>query len=503
MRTRVAIYTRISTDEEHQPYSLEAQQQRLAAYVESQDGWEVVCSYQDQMSGSTVERPDLKRALLDARAARFDLLLVYRVDRLSRSVRGLAQILEDLQEAGVVFRSATEPFDTASPAGRMMVQMLGVFAEFERATIIDRVVAGMERKAARGGWNGGIVPFGYRLGDDGRLLSDPDEAPGVQQMFELYLKGRLGAVAIGRRLAAGGFTSRRGRPFSPVTVLKMLRNPTYTGEIHFRGRRYEQRHDPLVSREVFDAVQDLLVARGDGAALRATNGSVYLLGGLVRCLRCGGPMLGTAARGRSRTYRYYTCYTRQRYGRSECGSARLPAPEADHAVLTALAETFSNSELIEAATLKALAEGEGARGRIERELNDARKELSLREASLERYFNAFESGTLSAETCAPRIEELGRELRKLRSRVSSIEAELMASEAEAPPRDAFDDLGRRIAGIVGTGTQTEQKALAQALVAEVRVGPDSTLQPLFQVPVAAVRELYGVVDPRGFEPLTS
>lgn len=146
MSTRVAIYTRISTDEEHQPYSLEAQQQRLAAYVESQDGWKVVCSYQDQMSGSTVERPDLKRALLDARAARFDLLLVYRVDRLSRSVRGLAQTLEDLQEAGVVFRSATEPFDTASPAGRMMVQMLGVFAEFERATIIDRVVAGMERR---------------------------------------------------------------------------------------------------------------------------------------------------------------------------------------------------------------------------------------------------------------------------------------------------------------------------------------------------------------------
>src|ERR1700730_2352561 len=97
------------------------------------------------------------------RAGRFDLLLVYRADRFSRSVRGLAQLLDELERAGVAFRSATEPFDTTTPAGRMMVQMLGVFAEFERATIVDRVIAGMERKAARGGWNGGPIPFGYRI----------------------------------------------------------------------------------------------------------------------------------------------------------------------------------------------------------------------------------------------------------------------------------------------------------------------------------------------------
>jgi len=155
---RIATYTRISTDEEHQPYSLEAQGHRLGAYVESQEGWQLVRRFSDQMTGSVLERPGLERALAEGRAKRYDLLLVYRVDRLSRSVRGLAQILEELDKASVVFRSATEPFDTGTPAGRMMVQMLGVFAEFERATMIDRVVAGMERKAARGGWNGGLLP---------------------------------------------------------------------------------------------------------------------------------------------------------------------------------------------------------------------------------------------------------------------------------------------------------------------------------------------------------
>jgi DNA invertase Pin-like site-specific DNA recombinase len=129
---RIATYTRISTDEVNQPYSLGAQSERLASYVASQEDWEMVGTFTDQMSGAKLERPGLTNALRAAKAGRFDLLLVYRVDRLSRSVRGLAEVLETLDAAGVGFRSATEPFDTTSAAGRMMVQMLGVFAEFER-----------------------------------------------------------------------------------------------------------------------------------------------------------------------------------------------------------------------------------------------------------------------------------------------------------------------------------------------------------------------------------
>lgn len=175
---RIATYTRISTDEVNQPYSLGAQSERLASYVASQEDWELVGTFTDQMSGAKLERPGLQSALRAARAGRFDLLLVYRVDRLARSVRGLAEVLETLDAAGVGFRSATEPFDTTSPAGRMMVQMLGVFAEFERATIIDRVIAGMERKSSQGGWCGGTQPFGYRaVKGVGRLEVDEEEAP--------------------------------------------------------------------------------------------------------------------------------------------------------------------------------------------------------------------------------------------------------------------------------------------------------------------------------------
>ncbi len=182
----MATYTRISTDEDHQPYSLEAQAERLGNYVASQDGWELVRRFTDQASGATTERPGLQRALAEAKAERFDLLLVYRVDRFARSVRGLAQLLEELDAGGVAFRSATEPFDTTTPAGRMMVQMLGVFAEFERATIVDRVIAGMERKAARGGWCGGSRPFGYERSGN-RVLGTHRErgAPGAAHLRPL------------------------------------------------------------------------------------------------------------------------------------------------------------------------------------------------------------------------------------------------------------------------------------------------------------------------------
>ena len=210
---RVAIYTRISTDEEHQPYSLESQASRLGSYIDSQEGWELVRTFTDTMTGATTERPGLKRMLSEARAARFDLLLVYRVDRFSRSVRGLAQLLEDLDRAGVAFRSATEPFDTTTAAGRMMVQMLGVFAEFERATIVDRVIAGMERKAARGEWAAGGPPFGYRIdAQSGHLVVVEDQAALVPVIFDLYLSRRMGARAVANCSTTGAIAPSTDGP---------------------------------------------------------------------------------------------------------------------------------------------------------------------------------------------------------------------------------------------------------------------------------------------------
>ncbi len=207
---RVAFYTRISTDEDHQKYSLDAQKDRLNAYCVSQyDEYEVVKIYRDTSTGTNMNRPGLEEMLFDAENGLFEALVVFRVDRLSRNVRQLAQMVEMLIEWNVILRSSSEPFDTSNSAGKMMLQMLGVFAEFEHATIIERTKAGMERKARNGEWGGGLVPYGYKR-EDGMLIFEEEDAAIVRRMYREYVFGKKGTTKLCRELNEAGLRKRSG-----------------------------------------------------------------------------------------------------------------------------------------------------------------------------------------------------------------------------------------------------------------------------------------------------
>ncbi len=497
---RIATYTRISTDEDHQPYSLEAQAAKLKAYADSQDAWRIARRFSDQASGATLERPGLERALREAEAKRFDLLLVYRVDRLSRSVRGLAQILDQLDKAGVLFRSATEPFDTASSAGRMMVQMLGVFAEFERATIVERVIAGMERKAARGEWTGGALPFGYRLDDERRHLEpDPAEAAVVREIFARYSERLEGAQMIGRWLSERGYRTKNGKPFNPQAVLTILRNRAYLGEIFFRGTNHPAPHEPLIDRPLFERAQAILQERGEDHSLRRSNTSDYLLTGLVKCARCGKRYIGAAANGNGGRYRYYVCFSRQRYGRNTCDAQSLPADELEQAILDQLADLLGREDQIRAEIERAFAELDADKPKREAELARLDAELRKTNDTIDRYFHAFEDGTMPEKACAPRIAKLTQRLSELEAR----HAELAAAAAdEDQPEPLSDDdlrlLQAHVVEVIADGDPPARKALLQALVHEIRVVSRDEIYPFFSLPV--VRPPYGSVPPAGIEP---
>ncbi|HEX4115208.1 MAG TPA: recombinase family protein [Solirubrobacteraceae bacterium] len=235
--TRVCLYTRISTDEDHQPTSLGTQRERLERYCQAMEDWHIAAAFEDQATGTTLERPGLKAALDLARQKRVDLLLVYRVDRLSRKVRQLAAFCEELDQLGVVLKSATEPFDTGSPAGRMMLQMLGVFAEFEHATIVDRVTAGLERRVREGRWMGRRIPYGYMRDPDSKaLLPCPVKAPVLRYIFALYTQERQGTTSIARTLEAEGAPPPRQYGWSPNALQVILANPA--------GHKARPRHLP-------------------------------------------------------------------------------------------------------------------------------------------------------------------------------------------------------------------------------------------------------------------
>ncbi len=507
---RIATYTRISTDEVNQPYSLGAQAERLAAYISSQEGWAHVQSYSDQASGAKLERPGLRRALADAGLGRFDVLLVYRVDRLCRSVGLLAELLSRLDAAGVGFRSATEPFETTTPSGRMMMQMLGVFAEFERASIIERVVMGMGRKAAEGRWVGGPQPFGYRRAPEGgRLLVEEAEAALVPRIFDWYVHELAGSHEIAARLNAAGHQTRSGRPFSFKSVLTILRNRVYLGEVGWRGERHEGAHAALVDAAVFDTAQSLLHERGEDPAKRAAHSSDYLLTGLVVCA-CGARFTGTAATGRHRTYRYYTCGARQRYGASTCSAARLPADVLDEAVVKGLLEVLSDGALIEEAVRRAHERVAASEHLVQGELEAIGRELSEVEAAIDRYLTSFERGSLPEEVCGPRVRALGERAGKLRERQGELAGTLEEEALQAPDPAGIAGLRGEVEAAMRSGAPAQVKALLQALVHEVRVEDAHTVRPVFKIPTGtastclkAVRAPSRVVEVSGLEPPTS
>ena len=501
--TRVCLYTRISTDEDHQPTSLSTQRERLERYCQAMEDWHVVHAFADQASGVTLERPGLEQALGLARERRFDLLLCYRVDRLSSKVRQLSGLCEELDRLGIVLKSATEPFDTGSAAGRMMLQMLGVFAEFEHATIVDRVTAGLERRVREGRWMSGRTPYGYTRANS-LLVPDPVKAPIVRRIFSLYAKGKLGTTAIARALESEGAPAPRRQGWSPNALLLILANPAYRGLVRWNGETHPGLHEPLVDEETFRKAQAVRRRRGDDASLRRANPSEFLLSGLVRCDHCGRAYVGTSAHGRSARYTYYACSTRYKYGPSKCKGERLPKDRLEHAVLRQLAELYRDGRLIEQALAEAAKHAWTERPRLEERLASTRTEIAGVERKLERYFEAFEQGELSAALCQERVRCHRERLEALREQETELSRRLATEAHTSPDTAALPGLADELEEILANGSPEQAKELLRLLVKEIRVYDHTNIVPTYRVPAeAAVRAIPSKVELAGLEPTTS
>jgi len=487
---RVGIYVRISTDEEHQPFSLDAQQHRLRAFIASQPGWAHVETYEDQISGAKADRPALGRALRDARLGRFDVLLVYRVDRFARSLKVLVHLLEELETAGVAFRSATEPIDTSSATGRMLVQLLGVFAEFERATIIDRVINGMERKAARGAWLGGRIPYGLVLDAEKRLSVEPEEFPLIERVFNRYANDRLGTTTIAAELNADGHRTRLGKPWGTKGILDILRNRSYLGEVFFREKWYSNGKEPFIDPALFERAQSLLEERGEGYAERFGNRHPeYVLAGLITCQRCKGRYVGACATGKRHRYRYYVCSTRQRYGTKGCAGDRIRADELEGAVFNTLVDLYSDPRLL----LDAANEAHKLNGAGSRQFDDeraaVRAELRKAEAAIERYMSAFENGTVTEDMFGERVRHLGEQAAALRDREANLLAESAAADEPLPTPADIRVLKQELEAAARHAQAPVRKALAQAFVHELKVETREHVTPTFRVVRSTINDL--------------
>jgi site-specific DNA recombinase len=484
---RVAIYLRRSTDDEHQPFTIDAQETALTAYIKSQPGWTLVSTYSDDGSGASTQRPNLQRALRAAQAGRFDVLLVYRVDRFSRKLSDLLDLLADLDGAGVSFASATEPFDTSTSIGRMLVQLLGVFAEFERETIIDRITSGMRAKAAKGKWSGGRRPYGYLIDPaTSKLVPHPAEAPHVKEMFRLYTRDRLGTRAIATELTRQGITTANGKPWASLTIGRILANPAYAGAITHADVTVPDAHPSLIDADTFRRAAEIAAARSGPHTQRAASPGDYHLTSLIRCPGCGCKYIGQSANGNGGTYRYYICFTRSRYGPTACPAVRIPAGQADEAALQALAAFYSQeTELLIGAIARQAAQHDSGRDERQAQADAITAQIQAKQNAISRYQAAFENGTMDDATAGPRLRELQQQLIQLKARQAELDDTNADNQPQPPKPAALSQLRAHLAELVTEeGNAIERKAAIEALIHEIRI-TEKGLIPVYQIPAPA------------------
>ena len=350
-RLRCAVYTRVSTDHglEQEFNSLDAQREAARAYIKSQahEGWTAVQGSFDDggFSGGSLDRPALQLLLAAIRARRIDVVVVYKVDRLTRSLADFAKLVELFDAHGVSFVSVTQSFNTTTSMGRLTLNVLLSFAQFEREVTSERIRDKIAASKRRGLWVGGPVPLGYAARNK-KLVVVEEEAERVRLIFQLYLElgslGRLlpelrrrGVVTKRRELAGGRVIG--GIPFTRGPLAYLLRNRFYLGEVVYRGKVSQGEHAAILEPELFAAVQERLTQQHHGF-VRARAGSQALLLGRLFDDR-GNRMSPTHANKQGVRYRYYvTCALAQ--GRPEAAGsvARVSATQVEQPVLQALRE---------------------------------------------------------------------------------------------------------------------------------------------------------------------
>lgn len=351
---RCAIYRRVSTDmQREEGFSLEAQKMRLEAYAISQ-GWTIVDDYNDEgYSAKNMDRPELQRLLSDMEKQKFDVILVYRLDRLTRSVLDLHHLLKSLDENDVVFQSATESYETKTSNGRMMISIIATLAQWERETIAERVYESMLRRSETGQRNGAPAPFGYDS-NDGKLIQNKDEAKWVKFIFSQY--GTHGSQNIAKKLNSRGVRTKKGEIWSDFSVRYTLRNPIYAGFIRWnyestaKGKRQktgeeviqpikQDDFEPIIDKETFDETQRLINQRSS-MAFRSDNH--YPFSGIAKCSKCGKSFSGAKReRKAGGEYRFYKCQGRFKFGTCDVQTIAEESMEKEFLELL----SFDNPEL--------------------------------------------------------------------------------------------------------------------------------------------------------------
>jgi site-specific DNA recombinase len=348
-KLRCAVYTRKSTEEglDMEFNSLDAQREACEAYVASQkpEGWLLLGDHYDDggFSGGTLERPALRRLIADIEAGRVDVVVVYKIDRLSRSLMDFAKLVEVFDRNNVTFVSVTQSFNTTTSMGRLTLNILLSFAQFEREVIGERIRDKFAASRKKGMWMGGWAPLGYDI-KDRKLVVNDAEAATVRALFQRFIRcGSMTKLVVALRLE--GVTTKGGKPVDKGYIYRILNNRVYLGEAVHKGMAYPGEHQRIIDQSLWDRVHDILRESPRKRAMHTRAQIPALLKGLIFG-PTGVAMTPAHTRRNGRLYRYYVSTDVLKRNPTSCPIRRLPAAEIENAVIDQLRGLLRAPEII-------------------------------------------------------------------------------------------------------------------------------------------------------------
>ena len=472
----VAIYIRVSTeDQAAEGYSISAQKERLEAFCKSQE-WTITEYYiEEGQSAKSMDRPELQRLITDVKGGNLDIVLVYKLDRLTRSVLDLYKLLSLFEAHKVAFKSATELYDTSTAIGRLFITLVAGLAQWERENLAERTRMGLIEMARQGKRPGSGEPYGYTF-IDGQLVINPAEAAIIRKIYDMYCRGYgIRKIIAWLNNPASPIHSKSGKPWYDSTVSYILRNPLYMGKFVYGGYTnknksnvrpikpeniFQGSHEPIITEDTWIEVQNIF-RKKKGIAPRHASG-VFPLTGIFFCGTCGGPMDGHTNRRVNSATRYYRC--QNTYHKHTCDMRIWKSEYVEEQVIQQLEK--------QADTLRDAAAQEIRKGTSPVK-NEEKKRLSaeLRDMKAKKlkWFDAFDSGIIDKADFKERMKGIADREAYLKGRILEIETE------EEMPAWTQKEMILKIKNfrfVWSEATPEERKQLTHELIRKVVIFPE-------------------------------
>lgn len=443
---RCAIYTRKSTEEglEQEFNSLDAQRESAEAFITAQrhEGWVCLPNRYDDggFSGGNMDRPALQRLFADIEAGGIDCVVVYKVDRMSRALLDFSRIIDLFGKFNVSFVSVTQQFNTTNSMGRLTLNILLSFAQFEREMISERTRDKMSAARRKGKWIGGHLMLGYDVHPKGgRLIVNKREAEQVRAIFKLYLDHKA-LIPVVQELKRKRWTTKKwitkkgrergGKPFSKTSLFRLLTNVIYTGVIEFQGTIYDGEHAAIVETALWQKVRDVLRRNGTTGGKDVRNKHGALLKGLLYCVPCGTSMGHAYTSRKPKIYRYYVCLNAQKRGWDSCATKSINAHEIETAVIEHIRGIGSNPAVLAETVAKVREDSKRRLSELESEQRAAKRELKTLNTRVKKLVSESFGTESNKNLAIDQLADLHDQIRTMEQRTAGIREEIATIEKE-------------------------------------------------------------------------